>query len=55
MAAGLDAVIGNHLETRALVMLGGDFIDLALAAQASSATTDSLVQSTFTSQTSSSC
>jgi 2-phosphoglycerate kinase len=34
MASGLDAVIGNHLETRVPVVLEGDFIDPALAAQA---------------------
>ncbi|HXC55697.1 MAG TPA: hypothetical protein VNU97_10395 [Rhizomicrobium sp.] len=35
MTPGLDAVIGNHLETQMPVVLEGDFIDPALAAQAS--------------------
>lgn len=35
MTPGLDAVIGNHLETQVPIVLEGDFIDPALAAQAS--------------------
>lgn len=35
MAPGLEAVIGNHLEAQVPVVLEGDFIDPALAAQTS--------------------
>ncbi len=35
MADGLDAVIGNHLESQTPVVLEGDFLSPALAAQTS--------------------